>query len=96
MVAALVALVEANSTPYYGIYSGYTVGKGKTGIEIDIFFDYLCSLSYLENRALNQLRTEEWKGMDGTCEDMVTFRYTPFSMPHHIHAYQVHQLVPTS
>ena len=94
MVAALEALVEANSTPIYGTYPGYTAGKGTTGIEVDLFFDYLCSACQAENPVINELRTTEWKGMDGTYEDLVTFRYTPFPLPYHTHAYQVNQLVP--
>ena len=42
-MAALAGFTEANSTPIYGFYPGYSVGNGKTGITVELFFDYLCS-----------------------------------------------------
>ena len=91
-MAALEGLVQANSTPIYGTYPGYTVGKGATGISIELFFDYLCSACQAENPIINELRTHSWLG--GTVEDQVYFHYTPFPLPYHTHAYEVARLVP--
>ena len=96
MMAALEAVSAdsyySNSTPIYGTYPGYSVGKGEAGIEIELFFDYLCSACQAENPVINELRTTDW--LEGTVQDYVTFRYTPFPLPYHTHAYQVNQLVP--
>ena len=39
----LASAVTANSIPIYGSYPGWVEGKNKTGIEIEIFYDLLCS-----------------------------------------------------
>ena len=91
-IALLAGLAQANTTPIYGTYPGYTNGKGATGIEIELFFDYLCSACQSENPVIEKLMTHEWLG--GTVEDQITVRYTPFPLPYHTHAYQVNQLVP--
>ena len=67
LVASLTSLAVANSTPIYGTYPGYTVGKGKTGIVIELFFDYLCSACQSENPVIEKLLQHEW--LDGTVED---------------------------
>ena len=92
LLASLHGLVAANSTPIYGTYPGYSVGKGAVGIEIELFFDYLCSACQSENPIIESLLQEEW--LDGTVEDQITVRYTPFPLPYHTHSYQVNQLVP--
>ena len=92
LIAALNGLVSANNTPIYGSYPGYSIGSGATGIEIELFFDYLCSACQSENPVIEKLLQEEWLG--GTVADQVTVRYTPFPLPYHTHAYQVNQLVP--
>ena len=91
-IALLAGLAQANTTPIYGTYPGYTNGNGATGIEIELFFDYLCSACQSENPVIEKLMTHEWLG--GTVEDQITVRYTPFPLPYHTHAYQVNQLVP--
>ena len=83
---------NANSTPIYGSYPGYTNGNGKTGIVIELFFDYLCSACQSENPVIEKLMEHEWLG--STVEDQIYVRYTPFPLPYHTHAYQVNQLVP--
>ena len=55
LLASIAGLAEANSTPIYGSYPGYTVGNGKTGIEIEIFMDYLCSACQSENPVLEKV-----------------------------------------
>ena len=68
MAAFASELVQAgNSTPIYGTYPGYTVGSGKTGITIELFFDYLCSACQSENPVIEKLLKHEW--LDGTVED---------------------------
>ena len=67
LAASLTSLACANSTPIYGYYPGYTVGKGKTGIVIELFFDYLCSACQSENPVIEKLLQHEWLG--GTVED---------------------------
>jgi len=90
--AMMAAVAAANDTPIYGSYPGYTNGNGKTGIEIELFFDYLCSACQAENPIVEQLLQQEWLG--STVEDQIFVRYTPFPLPYHTHAYQVNQLVP--
>ena len=85
--AMLAALASANNTPIYGSYPGYTNGNGKTGIEIELFFDYLCSACQAENPIVEQLLQQEWLG--STVEDQIFVRYTPFPLPYHTHTYQV-------
>lgn len=91
-VALLANFASANNTPIYGTYPGYTVGEGRTGISIEVFFDYLCSACQSENPVIEQLLKEEW--LDGTVADQITVSYTPFPLPYHTHSYQVNQLVP--
>ena len=92
VAAALESIALANRTPIYGTYPGYTVGKGKTGISIELFFDYLCSACQSENPIMNELLTQEWLG--STVEDQIYVSYTPFPLPYHIHTYEVSRLVP--
>ena len=66
-IAAMAAFAEANNTPIYGSYPGYTVGSGRTGITIDLFFDYLCSACQSENPIVEELLKHEW--LDGTVGD---------------------------
>ena len=54
-LAALANFASANSTPIYGTYPGYTVGEGRTGISIELFFDYLCSACQSENPVIEDL-----------------------------------------
>jgi len=92
MVAALIGCVNANSTPIYGTYPGYTVGSGATGITIELFMDYLCSACQSENPVINKLLEHEW--LDGTVADQIYINYTPFPLPYHTHSYEVARLVP--
>ena len=87
ILGALAGLSEANNTPIYGSYPGYTVGSGATGIEIEVFFDYLCSACQSENPVIEKLLQHEWLG--GVVEDQIYVRYTPFPLPYHTHSYQV-------
>ena len=64
---ALIGFANANSVPIYGSYPGYTVGNGKTGITIELFFDYLCSACQSENPIINAVLEKEWLG--STVED---------------------------
>ena len=85
LLASLHGLVEANSTPIYGTYPGYSVGQGAVGIEIELFFDYLCSACQSENPIMEEVLQQEWLG--GTVEDQIIVRYTPFPLPYHVHSY---------
>ena len=67
LAVSLTSLASANSTPIFGYYPGYTVGNGKTGILIELFFDYLCSGCQSENPVIEQLLQHEWLG--STVED---------------------------
>ena len=67
VAAALEGLAHANSTPIFGTYPGYTVGKGASGISIELFFDYLCGDCMRENPIINDLLQQKW--LDGTVED---------------------------
>ena len=91
-MVALLGYAEANSTPIYGFYPGYTVGNGKTGITIELFFDYLCSACQSENPVINSVLKKEWLG--STVEDQIYVKFTPFPLPYHIHSYEVARLVP--
>jgi hypothetical protein len=46
-VAAQSAL--ANSVPIMGNHPGWVLGKGQTGIVVEIFFDFMCSASQAFN-----------------------------------------------
>ena len=92
IASSIASLASANSNPIYGTYPGYTVGLGKTGIEIELFFDYLCSACQSENPVIEKVLQHEWLG--GTVADMITVSFTPFPLPYHTHSYQVNQLVP--
>jgi len=71
LLASLHGLAAArfgnNSVPIYGTYPGYSVGKGATGIEVELFFDYLCSACQSENPIMEEVLQQEWLG--GTVED---------------------------
>ena len=49
------ALAFSNSTPVYGTYPGWVVGKGRTGITVEIFLDLMCSDCQGENPTWNEL-----------------------------------------
>ena len=43
LVAALAGVAAANSVPVFGSYPGWIQGGNLYGIEVEIFFDYLCA-----------------------------------------------------
>ena len=92
IAAATAALAAANGTPIYGSYPGWVEGGGKTGINIEVYFDFLCSACLAENPIWEETLTQEWLG--GTVLDQLNVAYTPFPLPYHIHSWQVGQLVP--
>ena len=92
MTAAIAAFASANNTPIYGNYPGWVEGGGKAGIQIEVFFDFLCSACLAENPVWEETLTQTW--LDGTVLDQLNVAYTPFPLPYHIHSWQVGQLVP--
>lgn len=63
--AAAVASATAefsNSVPIYGTYPGWLTGEGEAKIEVEIFYDMLCSASASQNRVMNNLLVHEWLG----------------------------------
>ena len=49
LTAAIAGSVAANNTPIYGTYPGWTEGGMKSGINIELFFDFMCSACLAEN-----------------------------------------------
>ena len=90
--AVVAAGVAANNTPIYGTYPGWVEGGMKSGISVELFFDFMCSACLAENPIWEQTLTQEWKG--STVKEQLGIAYTPFPLPYHIHAWQVGQLVP--
>ena len=86
------AYAFSNSVPVYGSFPGWTDGLGKANIEVNLFFDLLCSDCAQENPVINELLTTPW--LDGTVSDYITLSFTPFPLPYHIFAFQVAQIVP--
>ena len=72
--------------------TSYTNGYGKSGIQIELFFDYLCSASQAENIDINELMTEDW--LDGTVADQIFVKYIPYPVSYNVHSYEVARLVP--
>ena len=79
------ALAFSNSTPVYGTYPGWVVGKGNTGITVEIFLDLMCSDCQAENPVWNELLETEW--LDGTVRDQVFWAYNPLPLPYHVHTF---------
>jgi hypothetical protein len=91
-VVASAASAFTNNVPIYGTYPGWTDGEGLAKIEISLFMDLLCSACAADNGVINEVMTTPW--LNGTVEDYVTFKFTPFPLPYHIFAFQVAQIVP--
>lgn len=49
-----------NSVPVYGSYPGWTVGKGRTGISVEIYVDLLCSACAGNNDVWNEVLASDW------------------------------------
>ena len=92
VLGMLVAAASANSIPIYGTYPGWVEGQDKKGIEIEVFYDLLCSDSKAANPVVEEMLKTKW--LDGTVFDQVSIAYTPFPLPYHNHTWQVNQLVP--
>lgn len=92
--SALVATTYAfsNSVPVMGNFPGWVNGEGRTGIEVNIYLDLLCSACQGSNPTWNEVLATEW--LDGTVADQVYWTYTPFPLPYHVHTFQVTQVVP--
>ena len=90
--ASIAYSAQANSTPIYGRYPGWTEGTDQVGIQIELFEDYLCSDCQRFNPVFEELLETSW--LDGTVRDQVGVGLTPFPLPYHVHSYQVAQLVP--
>ena len=87
ITAGLAALASANSTPIYGKYPGWTEGSDDTGIQIELFEDYLCSDCAAFNPIFEELLDTQW--LNGTVRDQVGVGLTRFPLPYHNHTYQV-------
>lgn len=92
IAAGLAAIASANSTPIYGKYPGWTEGSDRLGIQLELFEDYLCGDCKAFNPVFEEVLATKW--LDGTVKDQIEAAYTPIALPYHVHAYQVHQLVP--
>ena len=86
------ALASANSVPIYGTYPGWVQGQGKTGIQVQIVMDLLCSACQYYNPIWDATLQTPW--LDGTVADQVYWAYSPFPLPYHLHSFQVTQVVP--
>ena len=93
LLAALSAAAYANSVPIFGTYPGWIQGGGQAGIEIEIFFDYLCADSKANYPIVKEmLGTQMDNGM--TVFDAVTLKLSSFPLDYHVHSWQVAQLLP--
>ena len=92
VTGAIAAVVAANNTPIYGSYPGWVEGGMKSGITVELFFDFMCSACLAENPVWEETLKQPWLG--STVADQLGIAYTPFPLPYHIHAWQVGQLVP--
>ncbi len=63
----LTTLAAANSVPIYGTYPGWVVGEGRTGINVEIHLDLMCSDSAANNPIWNEVLATPW--LDGTVAD---------------------------
>ena len=83
----------SNNVPVYGSYPGWINNEGTTGIQVDIIYDLLCEDSRnANNNIIGPLLTTPWNG--STVGESVTFGYSVFPLPYHLHAFSVNQLVP--
>ena len=59
-LASAVAALVPNSTPIYGTYPGWVEGSDKGHIQIELFYDFLCSDCLAENPVVEELMTTKW------------------------------------
>ena len=91
-LASAVAALTPNSTPIYGTYPGWIEGSDKGRIQVELFYDFLCSDCLAENPVVEELMNTKWQ--DGTVSDYIYLAMTPFPLPYHVHSWQVGWLVP--
>ena len=92
-IALTASLVTANSVPIFGTYPGWTQGGNARKIEVEIFFDYLCSdakASY--PYTIEAFNSEAAPGM--TWLDAIDLRLSSFPLDYHLHSWQVAQVLP--
>ena len=87
-LAAIAGLCAANSVPIFGTYPGWIQGGGKTNIEIEIFFDYLCADSKANYPIVKQM-LQTPVDSDETVLDNVTLKLSSFPLDYHVHSWQV-------
>ena len=76
----------ANSIPISGSYPGWVEGANALGIEVEVFYDLLCSDSKAANPTVEQMLETQW--LDGKVIDQISIAYTPFPLPFHNHTWQ--------
>ena len=91
-LASAVAALTPNSTPIYGTYPGWTEGKDASHIQIELFYDFLCSDCLAENPVVEKFMNTKYQ--DGVVSDYISLSITPFPLPYHVHSWQVGWLVP--
>jgi len=77
----------SNKVPVYGTRPGWVQGNNKSAIEVEIVFDYMCS----DSRDANEIWTEviRSQSLESSVYDQVSWVFTSFSLPYHIHSFQV-------
>ena len=91
-MASTAAAVAPNSTPIYGTYPGWVEGKGQGQIQIELFYDFMCSDCLAENPVVEEFMNTKFQ--DGVVSDYIYLAMSPFPLPYHVHAWQVGWLVP--
>lgn len=93
LVAAMAGLAAANSVPIFGSYPGWIQGGNKYGIEVELFFDYLCYDTMVAYpKTVEAFNTEAEAGV--TWMDAIELRQSSFPLDYHIHSWQVAQVLP--
>ena len=54
-LSTMAAYAAANATPIYGSYPGWVEGGRKAGIDVELFFDFMCSACKAENPVWEQV-----------------------------------------
>ena len=78
------ALAQAE-IPISGRYPGWSQGVPRSGINVELFIDLLCSDCAHENDVINTLAKTEWNG--STFAEQIGINFTPFVLPYHNHSF---------
>ena len=77
--------MAANSVPIYGTYPGWVQGQGRTGIQVQIVYDPLCSACQYFNPIWDETLQTPW--LDGTVSDQVFWGFTPMPLTYHMFSF---------